>query len=105
MQLFVTFDVDTDPNTDQVNVQNRLAQAQPNLPADVNQFGMTLRKSTGVPMLAAALFSPHNTYDDLFLANYANININDALLRIPGVGQVLNSARPTTRCGDGSNPI
>src|ERR1700730_486701 len=80
MQLFVTFDVDTDPNTDQVNVQNRIAQAQPNLPSDVNQFGMTLRKSTGFPMLAAALFSPHTAYDDLFLANYANININDALL-------------------------
>src|SRR2546425_3634465 len=89
MTLTVTFDVDTNPNIDQVNVQNRLAQAQPNLPADVNQFGMTLRKSTGFPMLAAALFSPHNTYDDLFLANYANININDALLRITGVGQVL----------------
>src|SRR5262249_52344150 len=88
-QLFVTFDVDTDVNTDQVNVQNRLAQAQPNLPPDVNQFGLTLRKSTGFPMLGIALYSPHQTYDDLFLANYANININDALLRIPGVGQVV----------------
>src|SRR5205814_5705354 len=51
MQLIVTFDVETNPNTDQVNVQNRLAQAQPNLPADVNQFGLTMRKSTGLPML------------------------------------------------------
>ena len=51
MALTVTFDVDTDPNIDQVNVQNRLAQAQPNLPADVNQFGLTTRKSTGLPML------------------------------------------------------
>src|SRR6185503_11233427 len=89
MQLTVTFDIATDVNTDQVNVQNRLAQAQPNLPADVNQFGISLRKSTGLPMLVISIFSPKNTYDSLFLANYANININDALYRVPGVGQVL----------------
>lgn len=88
MQLTVTFDIDTDVNTDQVNVQNRLAQAQPNLPADVNQFGVSLRKSTGLPMVVISLFSPNNTYDSLFLANYANININDALYRVPGVGEV-----------------
>jgi len=88
MQLTVTFDISTDPNTDQVNVQNRLAQAQPNLPADVIQFGTSLRKSTGLPMLVISLFSPNNTYNSLFLANYANININDALYRVPGVGEV-----------------
>jgi len=89
MQLTVTFDVDTDVNTDEVNVQNRVAQASPNLPADVNQFGTTIRKSTGLPLVAFALYSPHNTRDSLFLANYANININDEILRIPGAGQVL----------------
>jgi HAE1 family hydrophobic/amphiphilic exporter-1 len=88
MQLTVTFDIATDVNTDQVNVQNRLAQAQPNLPADVTQFGTTLRKSTGLPMMVISLFSPNNSYDSLFLANYANININDALYRVPGVGEV-----------------
>jgi HAE1 family hydrophobic/amphiphilic exporter-1 len=88
MALTVTFDVDTSPNIDQVNVQNRVAQAQPNLPTDVNQFGLTLRKSTGLPMLVISLFSPNKTYDSLFLANYANININDALYRVPGVGEV-----------------
>src|ERR1051325_8699999 len=88
MQLSVTFGVDTDPNVDQVNVQNRIAQAQPNLPTDVNQFGLTMRKSTGLPMLVISLFSPNKTYDSLFLANYANININDALYRVPGVGEV-----------------
>ena len=50
MQLTVTFDVATDPNIDQVNVQNRMAQAQPNLPPDVNTFGLTMRKATGFPM-------------------------------------------------------
>ena len=87
-QISVSFDVDTDPNTDQVLVQNRVAQAQPNLPTDVNTFGVTIRQTTGLPMMAVALYSAHHTYDGLFLANYANINISDALLRIPGVGQV-----------------
>src|SRR5271170_6296735 len=89
MSLTVTFDVDTDVNTDQVNVQNRVAQASPNLPPDVTQFGTTIRKSTGLPLIALALYSPHRTHDSLFLANYANININDQLLRVPGAGQVL----------------
>jgi HAE1 family hydrophobic/amphiphilic exporter-1 len=88
MQLVVTFDVSTDPNIDQVNVQNRIAQAQPNLPPDVNTFGLTLRKATGFPMLIMSLSSPKNSYDALFLANYANINITDALYRVPGVGEV-----------------
>jgi hydrophobic/amphiphilic exporter-1 (mainly G- bacteria), HAE1 family len=88
MQLTVTFDVATDPNIDQVNVQNRMAQAQPNLPPDVNTFGLTMRKATGFPMMIVSLSSPKNTYDALFLANYANINIIDALYRIPGVGDV-----------------
>src|SRR5690349_20382394 len=88
MQLTVTFDVDTSPNIDQVNVQNRMAQAQPNLPPEVTQYGLTMRKSTGLPMLLVSLFSPTNAYDALFLANYANINLVDALYRVPGVGEV-----------------
>ena len=89
MQLTVTFDIDTDPNVDQVNVANRVAQAEPSLPADVNAFGVSYRKSTGLPLLVISLYSPHRRYDSLFLANYANININDALYRVRGVGQVL----------------
>jgi hydrophobic/amphiphilic exporter-1 (mainly G- bacteria), HAE1 family len=88
MQLTVTFDVATDANIDQVNVQNRIAQAQPNLPPDVNSFGLTMRKSTGFPMLIISMTSPNNSYDALFLANYANINVIDALYRVPGVGEV-----------------
>ncbi|HEY6328601.1 MAG TPA: efflux RND transporter permease subunit, partial [Blastocatellia bacterium] len=88
-QLNVTFDVNTDVNIDQVNVQNRISQAQPNLPDDVNQYGLSTRKSTGLPMLVVSLYSPNRTYDSLFLANYANININDVLYRVPGVGQVI----------------
>src|SRR4030095_13767594 len=81
-QLTVTFDVETDVNTDQVNVKNRIAQGQPNLPADVIRYGITTRKSTGLPMLVISLFSPGKTYNQLFLANYANININDVLSRM-----------------------
>src|SRR5499433_1328199 len=87
-QLTVTFGVETDVSIDQVNVQNRVAQAQPNLPADVNAYGLTTRKSTGLPMLIISIFSPNNTYDALFLSNYATINLNDVLYRVPGVGEV-----------------
>lgn len=87
-QLTITFDVGTNPNTDEVNVVNRLTQAEPNLPPAVNQYGISLRKSTGLPMLLISLYSPKKTYDSLFLANYANINVNDALFRVPGVGDV-----------------
>src|SRR5207302_3488511 len=87
-QLTVTFGVETDVNIDQVNVQNRVAQAQPNLPTDVSQYGLTTRKSTGLPMLIISIFSPNNTYDALFLANYATINLNDVLYRVPGEGEV-----------------
>jgi HAE1 family hydrophobic/amphiphilic exporter-1 len=88
MQLTVTFGIDTNPNLDQVNVQNRMAQAQPNLPPDVSQYGLTMRKSTGLPMMLVGFFSPKKSYDALFLANYANINVVDALYRVPGVGEV-----------------
>ncbi len=90
MKLTVTFDVETDINFDQVNTQNRVSQAQPNLPADVNQFGLTVKKATSNPLLIVSLFSPKGTYDALFLGNYATINVNDAIYRVPGVGQIQN---------------
>jgi HAE1 family hydrophobic/amphiphilic exporter-1 len=86
----VTFDVGTDRNSDQVNAQNRVSQAAPSLPPEVNQFGITYRKTQGVPLMIIALYSPKGTYPALFLGNYAMINVNDALYRVPGVGQVLN---------------
>ncbi|BDU72662.1 efflux RND transporter permease subunit [Mesoterricola silvestris] len=88
MSELVTFDVGTDVNQDQVNTQNRVAQAQPFLPAEVNQSGMTIRKSTGTALLLMALYSPKGTYDALFLSNYATINLVDPLYRVPGVGQI-----------------
>src|SRR5215510_11763039 len=90
MTMSVTFDVETEVNIDQVNAQNRVAQAQPNLPVDVNQFGLTYRSTVGLPLVVFSVYSPKGTYDSLFLGNYAVININDALYRVNGVGQVLN---------------
>jgi HAE1 family hydrophobic/amphiphilic exporter-1 len=90
MTLAVTFDVESEVNIDQVNAQNRVAQAQPNLPTDVNQFGLTYRSTVGLPLVVIALYSPGGTYDSLFLGNYAVINVNDALYRVPGVGQIVN---------------
>ena len=85
----ITFDVQTDVSLDQVNAQNRVAQALPFLPPDVNVNGMTIRKSTGFPLLFLTLYSPKGTYDALYLCNYGTINIIDPLYRVPGVGQVL----------------
>src|SRR5215210_8618825 len=86
----VTFDVGTSRDTAQVNAQNRVSQATPSLPTEVSQFGLTYRKTQGSPLMLISLYSPKGTYDPLFISNYALINVNDAIYRVPGVGQVLN---------------
>jgi HAE1 family hydrophobic/amphiphilic exporter-1 len=90
MNLKVTYDVGTNVDIDQVNTQNRVSQASPNLPTSVNQYGVTVKKLMGLPLLVLSVYSPNGTFDSQFLGNYATININDALLRVPGVGQVTN---------------
>jgi HAE1 family hydrophobic/amphiphilic exporter-1 len=90
MNLKVTYDIGTNVDIDQVNTQNRVSQASPNLPPSVNQYGLTVKKLMGLPLLVLSVYSPKGTYDSGFLGNYATININDALLRVPGVGQVTN---------------
>ncbi|HMI50254.1 MAG TPA: multidrug efflux RND transporter permease subunit [Candidatus Saccharimonadales bacterium] len=90
MNMAIDFAVGSDVNIDQVNVQNRLAQASPNLPNAVSQYGITVQKSTGLPVVVVSLFSPQGTFDSHFLGNFGVINLNDELLRIPGVGQVVN---------------
>jgi len=86
--LTVTFDIGTDKNIDAVEVQNRVAIAQSQLPADVIRNGITVRKSTTDFLEVISLTSPDRTYDDVFLSNYALLNLYDALGRVPGVGQV-----------------
>jgi multidrug efflux pump len=84
--LTVTFRLGTNPDIDTVAVQNRVSQAAANLPAAVNNFGITVRKSSPNFLMAFALYSPQNSYDPTFLANYALIHVLDPLLRVPGVG-------------------
>src|SRR6476659_3133144 len=88
MRLIVNFDVATDPNIDHVLTQLRVAQAQSQLPADVNNYGVTVKKSTTAPLMLIALYSPKGSYDGVFLANYSYINLVDQLTRVPGIGNV-----------------
>ena len=86
--LIVDFDVKTDPNTDFILAQARETQAASQLPTDVTNYGVTVRKSVTAPLMLVAVYSPHGTYDAKFLANYAYINLIDPILRSPGVGNV-----------------
>ena len=90
MNQTVTFEVGTDGDVDNVLVNNRFSQAQPFLPNDVKNFGVTIKKSLAFPLIAVSLYSPDGRYDAAFLANYALININDAILRVKGVGDIRN---------------
>src|SRR4249920_2710819 len=90
MNQTVTFDVGTDIDINNVLVNNRFSQAQPFLPQDVKNFGVTIKKSLAFPLMVVSLYSPDNRYDPMFLANYALINVNDALLRVKGVGDIRN---------------
>ena len=88
LKLYVNFDVKTDPNTDQVLTQMRESQAEAKLPADVRNYGVTIKKSTAAPLMVVDLISPKGTYDATFLANYAYINLNDQITRVPGIASV-----------------
>jgi hydrophobic/amphiphilic exporter-1 (mainly G- bacteria), HAE1 family len=88
LKLTVNFEVGTDVNEDQILSQMRSNQASSQLPEDVNKFGVTVQKSTSSPLIMFALFSPNGSYDNVFLANYANINLNDEFTRVKGIASV-----------------
>ncbi len=88
MTLTVTFRIGTDLDTAQVQVQNRVAQAQVRLPEDVRRFGVTTRKSTPDLTMVVHIVSPDGRYDETYLRNYASLQIKDTLARIPGMGEV-----------------
>jgi HAE1 family hydrophobic/amphiphilic exporter-1 len=88
MQLRVDFDIATDPSTNQVLANMRYSQAASQLPPDVVNQGVAVTKSVTSPLGIFVLYSPKGTYDPLFLSNYAYVNINDAMTRVPGIGQV-----------------
>jgi len=84
----VTFRPGTDPDQAQVQVQNRVAQAEARLPEEVRQLGLTTQKQSPTLTLVVHLFSPHGKYDSLYLRNYATLKVKDELARLPGVGQI-----------------
>lgn len=85
--LTVTFAAGTDPAIAQVNVQNRVAMATPRLPAAVTQTGVSVRSRSSSMLLGFAIYSPRGTKDEIFISNYATINIRDAIARLAGVGE------------------
>jgi len=86
--LVVDFDIKTDPNNDLILAQSRETQAASQLPTDVTNYGISVRKSVTAPLMLIAVYSPHGSYDAKFLANYAYINLVDSITRSPGIGQV-----------------
>jgi HAE1 family hydrophobic/amphiphilic exporter-1 len=83
LRMTVNFEVGTDPNVDHILTQMRANQASSQLPADVVNAGVSVIKSTAAPLMLIALRSPQSTYDNVFLANYASINLVDQLTRVP----------------------
>ncbi|MPZ57897.1 MAG: multidrug efflux RND transporter permease subunit [Rhizobiales bacterium] len=86
--ISVTFDIGTNLDIAQVQVQNRVAIAQPRLPADVRNIGVTVTKSSPDLMMIVHMFSPDKSRNDLFVSNYASLEIKDALTRVDGVGSI-----------------
>jgi hydrophobe/amphiphile efflux-1 (HAE1) family protein len=86
--LYVTFAVGSDPDINTVLVQNRVNLAEAQLPAEVRAQGVSIKKQSSAILQVVSMVSPDNRYDQLFLSNYATINIIDALKRIPGIGDV-----------------
>lgn len=86
--LTVTFKVGTDPDLNTVKVQNRVGLAEPQLPSEVRSQGVSVTKKSSALLQIVTMTSPSGRYDQLFLSNYATINIIDALKRVPGVGDV-----------------
>ncbi|MGF7055218.1 HAE1 family hydrophobic/amphiphilic exporter-1 [Bosea sp. OAE752] len=94
LAITVTFRPGTNIDDAQVLVQNRVSVAEPRLPEEVRRLGVTVRKTSPDVMMVAQLYSPDESRDQLYLANYAALRIRDALLRVPGVGDV---RMPTAR--------
>src|SRR5580704_13963707 len=90
MALSVTFDVGTDVDIMQVNTQNRVSQAQAQLPDAVKREGVLVNRSSPDLLMVLGLYSPKGSYDAIFLGNYADINLVDAIKRVSGVGDVKN---------------
>jgi len=89
MSLTITFELGTDLDTAQVLVQNRVAIAEPRLPEEVRRSGVVTQKSSPDMMMVIHMVSPDNTYDELYISNYALLQIRDVLARIEGIGDIM----------------
>lgn len=89
MSLTITFEQGTDLDTAQVLVQNRIARAEPKLPEEVRRLGVVAQKSSPDLMMVVHLLSPDNSLDDIYISNYALIQIRDVLARIDGIGELI----------------
>ena len=88
MTLTVTFNIGTDVDKAQVQVQNRVSQALPKLPEEVRRLGVTTTKQSPNLTMVVHLFSPDSRYDEVYIRNYAALQVKDILARIPGAGDV-----------------
>lgn len=88
MTLTITFKIGTNLDNAQVQVQNRVAQAEPKLPEEVRRLGVTTTKTSPDLLMVVHLFSPDNRYDDIYVRNYAVLQVKDVLARLNGVGEV-----------------
>src|SRR5882724_1222627 len=88
MSLTIRFKLGTDVDKAQVQVQNRVAQALPKLPEEVRRLGVTTKKQSPDLTMVVHLFSPDGRYNDVYLRNYATLQVKDVLARIPGAGDV-----------------
>ncbi|HEX5108568.1 MAG TPA: efflux RND transporter permease subunit, partial [Vicinamibacterales bacterium] len=88
LTLKVSFEVGSNLDMNNVLTQNRVSQAQPQMPQSVKNYGVSVKKALAFPLLVISIKSPNGTYDSSFLSNYTTININDAIARIQGVGLI-----------------
>ena len=94
-KIKITFNVGTNPDFAAIDVQNKVQQAEADLPGDVITDGVTVEKTSAIPLMTLILRSSEERYDDLYLSNYVTLNIQQALKRIPGVGKVRNTGART----------
>src|SRR6187402_1197904 len=88
LTLKVSFEVGSNLDMNNVLTQNRVSEGMPQMPQSVKNYGVSVKKALAFPLLVISIKSPKGTYDSAFLSNYTTININDAIARIQGVGQI-----------------
>ncbi len=101
LTLTVYFSLDTDPDVAQVQVQNRVNLAVPQLPSAVVQQGVSVQKKSSSIMMLIGIYSKEKRYSSEYIANYANVYVLDALKRVPGPARRRSWASPTRRCASG----